>query len=236
MEDSTPARIEKEIILRIFRKEYPVGMRLPTVRDLATQFDVNPSTIQRVVARLEAKGLILARQGSGLLINDPLTHGDVSLLPLWLESKIDDPKAAAEILADLLEVRRVLAVKLVARHRDAIKHKASEILSASARFMNAGSLEELVEADLAMLRILVLSTGNFAAISVFNTVTSVVRQHHLVARAMYADPEENMRGMAEVIAAVDEPLSQFGAVLDRVLMDLDQRTVERFLELSRGAP
>lgn len=232
--ENTSSRIEREITIRILRGDYPAGMRLPPVRELAQHFDVNPSTIQRVVARLETRGLIRARQGSGLAITDPAQCGDITLLPLWLETRMDHPQEAADILADLLEVRRILATRLVIRHRHRLREAAHELLQASVQMMEAEDVTAIMEADLKMIGLVVARTQNLVAMTVFNTVAEVVRSHRSVAEAMYAEPERNMAAMAEVVAAFDRDTEALSNVLDRVLMDIDQRTVARFLEGLEG--
>lgn len=228
--ENISSRIEREITLRILRGDYPAGMRLPPVRELAESFEVNPSTIQRVVARLETRGLIRARQGSGLAINDPAQCGDITLLPLWLETRMDHPQDAADILADLLEVRRILASRLVIRHRHRLREAAPELLKASLQMMDAEDVEAIMEADLKMIGLVVARTQNLVAMTVFNTVAEVVRSHRSVAEAMYAEPARNMEAMAEVVAAFDRDTEGLSDTIDRVLMDIDQRTVARFLE------
>ena len=44
---------------------YPPGSRLPSVRDLAAQASVNPNTMQRALAELEARGLLETQRTAG---------------------------------------------------------------------------------------------------------------------------------------------------------------------------
>ena len=45
--------------------EYPPGSRIPPVRELAGQAGVNPNTMQRALAELEAQGLVETHRTSG---------------------------------------------------------------------------------------------------------------------------------------------------------------------------
>ena len=50
-------QLTQQLTLRILKGEYPPGERLPGVRELAAQAGVNPNTMQRAMAQLEADGL-----------------------------------------------------------------------------------------------------------------------------------------------------------------------------------
>jgi DNA-binding GntR family transcriptional regulator len=106
-------QIVRTLTVAILRGEYAVGSRLPTVRALALQFNVNPATIQRSRSRLEATGLVVARQGSGTEVRDPVLAGDLSLVPAWLEALCEQPARAAQVLGEFLEVRRLVVLRLV---------------------------------------------------------------------------------------------------------------------------
>lgn len=229
--DTTPATIERVLVLELLRGSHAPGTRLPTVRALAARFAVNPSTIQRVVARLEARGLVQARQGSGLHVADPWAAGDLSLLPFWLEATLDDPPRAAAVLADFLEVRRVLAARLVARHRDRLLNRAADLAHAALLFQRAigkGDLDAIREADLAFARTLVEATGNRVAQGVLNASAAIVRSLPDVALAMYADARLNAATMAEVVSAFAGGADQLGTLVERALGRVDAATVRRF--------
>ena len=44
---------------------YPPGERVPAVRDLAAQAQVNPNTMQRALAERESRGLLVTQRTSG---------------------------------------------------------------------------------------------------------------------------------------------------------------------------
>ncbi len=46
------------------------GEQLPSVRTLASQFSVNPNTVQKAYAILEANGIIYSVKGKGSFISD----------------------------------------------------------------------------------------------------------------------------------------------------------------------
>ena len=58
-------QIVDEIELRILNGTYEMGMRLPSVRDLAVLAAVNPNTMQRALAELEEMGLVSTQRNTG---------------------------------------------------------------------------------------------------------------------------------------------------------------------------
>jgi len=114
-------RITRELACAILRGEHTPRSKLPTVRALAREYDVTAPTIQRVVAQLEALGLVEARQGSRTVVNDPHESGGLALLPFWLRAYQHDPPRAAAMLADLLSLRRDVTVALFPRIRQLMK-------------------------------------------------------------------------------------------------------------------
>lgn len=60
----------EQIQLLIFSGVYPLGSKLPSVRDLAQEASVNPNTMQRALAKLEEDGLIITHRTSGRSITE----------------------------------------------------------------------------------------------------------------------------------------------------------------------
>lgn len=59
------SQIVDEIELRILNGTYEMGMRLPSVRDLAMMAAVNPNTMQRALSELESMGLVNTQRNAG---------------------------------------------------------------------------------------------------------------------------------------------------------------------------
>ena len=80
---------------RIVSGQYPAGVKLPSVRELAAAAGVNPNTMQRALAQLESEGLVRTERTSGRYVTE-----DTNL--------IEQLRAAAahDIAADFLEKMR----------------------------------------------------------------------------------------------------------------------------------
>ncbi len=58
------------IKLMIISGAYPPGERIPSVRELAADAAVNPNTMQRALAELEAQGLLVTLRTSGKTVTE----------------------------------------------------------------------------------------------------------------------------------------------------------------------
>lgn len=54
----------------IFSGAIAAGSKLPSQKDIAEREDVSRTVVREAVARLEAQGLVIARQGSGVYVSD----------------------------------------------------------------------------------------------------------------------------------------------------------------------
>lgn len=69
-------QLAEQITMRIVSGEYPVGSKLPSVREMAAEAEVNPNTMQRALADLERDGLVYTQRTSGRFITEDKTMID----------------------------------------------------------------------------------------------------------------------------------------------------------------
>lgn len=58
-------QLSEQLIAQIASGMYQPGQRLPSVREFAADAGVNPNTMQRALADLESKGLIITNRTAG---------------------------------------------------------------------------------------------------------------------------------------------------------------------------
>ena len=63
-------QLTQQITLAILSGSIPSGGRLPTVRELAADAGVNPNTMQRALAQLEAEGLVYTERTTGRFVTE----------------------------------------------------------------------------------------------------------------------------------------------------------------------
>lgn len=64
--------IEQQLEFLILEGTLRPGEKLPPERELAKQFDVSRPSLREAIQRLEAKGLLLRRQGGGTFVQSTL--------------------------------------------------------------------------------------------------------------------------------------------------------------------
>ena len=65
-------QLVEQIQNRIITGEYPPGSKLASVRDLASEAEVNPNTMQKALATLENKGLVYAVRTIGRFVTEDM--------------------------------------------------------------------------------------------------------------------------------------------------------------------
>ncbi|MFE0588605.1 GntR family transcriptional regulator [Micromonospora sp. NPDC050187] len=56
------------LLHKIENGSYPPGSQLPSGRTLAAEYDVSHSTIQRAIATLRERGVLVGRPGRGVFV------------------------------------------------------------------------------------------------------------------------------------------------------------------------
>lgn len=71
-EDNTPIYLQiiEYIKMQIISKNYLPKQKLPSVRELALEFEVNPNTLQKALFELENMGLIVTERTNGKFVTD----------------------------------------------------------------------------------------------------------------------------------------------------------------------
>jgi len=102
----------------ILKGEFPPGKKIPSVRDLAAQAQVNPNTMQRALTELEREGLLVSGGTSGRSVTQ-----EESILNAMKEEILNElarecaekfmvfgvtPGQAARLLAELDEKKEYL--------------------------------------------------------------------------------------------------------------------------------
>ncbi len=77
--------IIEDLISKIYQKKY-IDSRLPSERELASQYHVSRYTIQKALKQLIEMGLLISQQGNGIFINEkmrgnPLVYNSATLVP-----------------------------------------------------------------------------------------------------------------------------------------------------------
>lgn len=225
-------QVARDLAGRLLRGAF-AGGTLPTLRAVARDYRVTLPTAQRAVARLEGLGIVDVRHGSGIR---PRPAAGLAALPIWIEASLADPAAAARLLGDFLELRRVVASAALPRARGRLDAAASARLESLAREMETTrDLRRLAEIDLAIAGALVGRSGQSAFVAVFQSFERLLLDSPEVQAAMYAEPRRNAAGYRALFALLRSRATPAGVrgLVDAALAEADRGTLRRFRSLLR---
>jgi GntR family transcriptional repressor for pyruvate dehydrogenase complex len=160
--DAVYGRLLEEIV----SGRYEVGDRLPAETDLAETFEVSRPVIREALNRLQADGLVTARQGAGNF---------VARVPPRQITKLA-PRASIAGILRAFEVRIALegqAARLAAERRSNSELAAiHDALDAMTHALEAGKPAK--DADFAFHRCVAVASGNMTLVEILDSLSETV--------------------------------------------------------------
>jgi GntR family transcriptional repressor for pyruvate dehydrogenase complex len=108
-------KIERKIEEAIRLKKLVAGSKLPSEKELCESFAVSRTALREALRRLSARGLIVIRKGSGMIVSEIKIEDAIKSLNLYYDLKFD-----SNLIAQIIEVRRLFEpeiARLAARNR-----------------------------------------------------------------------------------------------------------------------
>lgn len=174
------------------------GEALPAERELAISLGVSRLTLRAALARLEAEGLVRARQGDAVRVLDPAQHATLDILAHTSVATRPD------LFRGFLELRRALAAEVVALACERMRDPAMVELRA---LVDLQRIEQDPDAwrerDLAITRGILVGADNFAMVLLLNSVEGVWRAHPELAAALAADRTLALAGYDLVLGLIE---------------------------------
>lgn len=198
--------ITTRLVRDILRGHYGPGDKLPTEREMASQFGVSRHVVREALKRLEALGLIHIQQGSGAYTRDVLLTGGLELFEYLLFD--EQGRFDMAVLRDffsfwLLFVPDVFRLAAARRTSEDVA-ELREALQRRARALD--DLDQFLDANQRIMRAIAKATHNSVYQLVFNNVGRIfLRLRALVPLEQFAPlvPQENLEKMIEAVIAGD---------------------------------
>lgn len=230
--------VERRLRSDILTGRLRPGEKLPPERDLAAALGVNRLTLRSALGRLSAAGLLASQQGDGNRILDYRLHGGLERLPELAEAFIWDPDMVGRLAADLLALRRLVAVEAsglaaIRASEGDLTHLLRLAEEQSRRLVNR---EAFIEGDFAFMRAVLRIAGNVAFELAFNTVVQFGRKHADLLGLMFEDPETICQGYESLIALLRSGDAEAARQVVRLGLEHHDRKAERRIRehLRRG--
>lgn len=187
-----------QIAARITAGEWEIGAKLPAESALAAELGVGRSTVREAVKELRGRGLVEARQGSGVFV-----------IALERSEEWDAVLRRADI-DDVLEVREAIEVKaaeLAAGRRDSRDLSRLRVtLKNRADAETARSDDKLVDADIEFHRAIVRAAHNPVLSELFESFAPRIRSAML--DMLHMSPDDRHRHDQDAHSQIMEAIRQ----------------------------
>lgn len=234
------ADVADELARRVAAGEYQPGDLMPSVRQVAEEFEMNRATAQLTLGRLETNGFVEARRGKGFTIRDVREAGGVDVYRQLFRFSIPMPDIAIEMFRDIVDVERGIVMETLLAYTgseqaiDQAELKAEiDKLEAIAR-QDDPDLRQILSIEVGLVRRLLTALGLTMQRAILNSVGEMVLEvpeaveaffagapdlHVLVWRALAAVWDSGS-GPSEAQVALFEDL--FGMYHERVVIRFDE--------------
>jgi GntR family transcriptional repressor for pyruvate dehydrogenase complex len=179
---------------RILGGDLAPGDLLPGERDLSEQLGVSRLTLRSSLARLEAEGLVQSSQGTPTRVLDYRHSAGIDIIEYLARLEHDEDTIPLALFADLLELRRLVAVEMICL----VAERASDDELAEARaaldalIAAKGAPEAFMQADLAFARTLVRASHNLAVELLYNTILRVIATSDALRPAFHVNADATL--------------------------------------------
>lgn len=214
--------------------EFAAGTDLPGERELSQTLGVSRLTLRAALSRLEAEGLVKPVHGSGTRVLDYREHGGVEMLGHMATLVQRGGEVPLAMLADLLELRRVVAVEVMGvaaeRATDAELDELGRHLAHQAKCTS--DAQKYMAADIETARRLAQATHNQAIVLLSNSIVRVLIQQRGMEFTFLIDVQRAIstyKKMLGLLRARDPRVAR--KTTRRLLARLDRRMLERIAEL-----
>lgn len=216
---------------------YRAGDHLPGERELSQRLGVSRLTLRSALARLEAEGLVRAMHGAGNLVLDYRESGTIDLLGYLARLSLEGRVVPVDVLGDLLELRRAIAVEALGLAAERCTDAELEAMREHVRAQHAllDQPRAFMEADLAFARLVVRATHNIAFELVFNTVQKTIMSNSALEIAYWANAPQTLRVYERLLRRMGRRDAELVRQVTRGLLErLDRRTLELLAGLGAG--
>lgn len=174
------ADIADELARRVASGRYGPGELVPSVRQVAAEFEVNRATAQLVLGRLESAGFVEAKRGKGFTVRDVRLSGGVDVYRRLFRLSMDMPEIAVETFHDVVEVEQQLLTETIRAYSDSERRVAPAELHADVDRLEAiarepePDLARFLRIELGIVRGLVSAVGQTMQLATLNSIGEMV--------------------------------------------------------------
>jgi GntR family transcriptional regulator, transcriptional repressor for pyruvate dehydrogenase complex len=229
-------RAVEELAFRIASGALAPGDKLPSIRNLARDLSINPSTTHIVVTQLKTAGFIEGHQRLGYVVRDIHTVGGIETWPYLFRFSQRLPELASRMLEDFLGTRLLLAgvaLRRIAANPRGFDRLAVQRAVDRLEMVHSSQPDDLVafaRAELQAMRAVMVVSDQRVALAVFNSITDILLGVPEVIAATYQDTPLHLTFWRALMGAWESgELSADGiATIEAMMSSRDTSTIKRF--------
>ncbi|WP_406268195.1 GntR family transcriptional regulator [Nocardia sp. NBC_00881] len=238
------ADVADELARRVAAGEYQPGDLIPSVRQVAEEFEMNRATAQLTLGRLESYGFVEAQRGKGFTIRDVREAGGVDVYRQLFRFSIPMPGIAVEMFRDIVDVERSLVREALLAYTgseqqvDPAELKTSiDELESLARQADP-DLRQILAIEVMLVRRLLTALGHTMQRAILNSIGELVLGVPEAVEAFFAGaPDLHVlvwRALAAVWDSGSGPSDAQIALFEDLLGSYHEKVVLRFEKLVGG--
>jgi hypothetical protein len=235
------ADVADELARRVASGEYGPGELVPSVRQVAAEFEVNRATAQLILGRLESAGFVEAKRGKGFTVRDVRLSGGVDVYRRLFRLSMSMPDVALETFHDIVATEQQLLVDTLRAYTDSDHRIATAELSIQVDRLAkiAGEpepdLDEFLRLELAMIRGLVTLVGQSMQLATLNSIGEMILDVPEAVGAFFAvEPDVHVHIWRTLVGVWDNgggPSAAQTLLFEDQLRTYHSRVLARFEEL-----
>jgi GntR family transcriptional regulator, transcriptional repressor for pyruvate dehydrogenase complex len=211
-------QVAEQIRKSILRGRLTPGQRLPSERDLASQFEVTRTTLREALKKLEGLRLIFIRHGDRATVLDWMRHGSLDLLGDLVSRK---DRLNVALLANLMEARVVVGVavaQLAARRRT-----EDDLLNLEegleAMEHSTGDTRQFQAAEFDFFHALATTAHNLVFVFLLNSIRKIYLANAAWFEPLVGDREATVLNHRRVLEAVRGQDGEAAARISRAFLE-----------------
>ncbi|MBL1074147.1 GntR family transcriptional regulator [Nocardia sp. 2] len=235
------ADVADELARRVASGQYAPGGLMPSVRQVADEFELNRATAQLILGRLESYGFVDAYRGKGFVIRDVRSEGGVDVYRRLFRLSMPAPEIAMEMFSNIVDEERGIALEALlaytagARGGEVAELKADiDELESLAR-STAPDPHRMLRIELGLLRKLLTALGHSVQRAVLNSIGEMVLEVPEAVDAYFAaSPDLHVlvwRALVAVWESDGGPSQAQLALFEDLFGMYHQKVIARFGEL-----
>ncbi|MEU1995341.1 GntR family transcriptional regulator [Nocardia gamkensis] len=238
------ADVADELARRVAAGEYQPGDLMPSVRQVAEEFEMNRATAQLTLGRLESYGFVEARRGKGFTIRDVREAGGVDVYRQLFRFSIPMPDIAIEMFRDIVDVERNLVLEALLSYTGGeqridsaeLKNAIDELESIARQ--SDPDFRQLLALEVALVRRLLTVLGLPMQRAILNSIGEMVLEVPEAVESYFAGAADLhvlvWRALAAVWDSGSGPSEAQLALFEDLFGMYHEKVIARFEELVAG--